>query len=218
VAEQVALVAQAKRESLLRRNRHRLRLEDLEECLSQATLELLASARAGGRFASSFHLANVLEQRFRSRVADRRRALAGRSPMQAAMEDAVVLGDPKHGEVEVADSRLGVEELVMLRLRLGRLPEIANQLSPEQRLVIACQVGLDMERAEFCRRFGWSPEKYRRMARCARAALRVCVEKQGQGHLGGVTEQAPAVRSRKSFSPTSPRQAGGSEQAIGTNL
>jgi hypothetical protein len=120
VAEQVALVAQTRRESLLRRHRHRLRLEDLEDCLSQATLELLVQVRAGGSYASSLHLANVLEQRFRSRIMDRLRAVGGRSPIQAAMEQALVLGDPARGEVEVADLRLGVEELVMLRLRLDR--------------------------------------------------------------------------------------------------
>ena len=37
-----------RRELLLRVHRHRLRKEDLEDCYSQATLELLAQARAGG--------------------------------------------------------------------------------------------------------------------------------------------------------------------------
>jgi hypothetical protein len=83
-------------------------------------LELLASVRAGGRFASSFHVANVLEQRFRSRIVDRQRAVGGRSPMLAALEQALVLGDPGCGEVDIPDPRLGVEELVMLRLRLDR--------------------------------------------------------------------------------------------------
>ena len=43
-AEEVALVARARRELLLRAHRHRLRREDLEDCYSQATLELLADA------------------------------------------------------------------------------------------------------------------------------------------------------------------------------
>jgi hypothetical protein len=43
----VAHVARAKRELLLRVHRHRLRREDLEDCFSQATLELLANARRG---------------------------------------------------------------------------------------------------------------------------------------------------------------------------
>ena len=84
-------MARAKRELLLRVHRHRLRREDLEDCYSQATLELVAHARRGGRFASRLHLANVLEQRFLSRIRDRRRALSGRSPMQAALEAAMSL-------------------------------------------------------------------------------------------------------------------------------
>ena len=45
--QEMALVAQARRELLLRSHRHRLRKEDLEDCFSQATLELLAQARDG---------------------------------------------------------------------------------------------------------------------------------------------------------------------------
>ena len=45
--QEMALVAQARRAVLLRVHRHRLRKEDLEDCYSQATLELLAQARAG---------------------------------------------------------------------------------------------------------------------------------------------------------------------------
>jgi hypothetical protein len=49
----VALVARAKRELLLGVHRHRLRREDLEDCFSQATFELIASARRGA-FASLY--------------------------------------------------------------------------------------------------------------------------------------------------------------------
>ena len=48
-AEEVALVARAKRELLLRVHRYRLRREDLEDCYGQATLELVAHARSGRR-------------------------------------------------------------------------------------------------------------------------------------------------------------------------
>jgi hypothetical protein len=66
-AEEVALVARARRELLLRVHRHRLRAEDLEDCYSQATLELLAHARRGGRFASMYRsgvrpLAEILHE------------------------------------------------------------------------------------------------------------------------------------------------------------
>jgi DNA-directed RNA polymerase specialized sigma24 family protein len=168
-AQEMALLAQARRELLLRAYRHRLRREDLEDCYSQATLELLARARRGGAFASRAHAANALEQRFLSRVQDRRRALRGRSPMQAALNAALSRGG---GEVEVADVRAEVEPLVMLRLDLRRLRELAPALTSDQRLVLACQVGLQMGRAEFCHRFGWSHEKYRKVAQRARARLR----------------------------------------------
>jgi DNA-directed RNA polymerase specialized sigma24 family protein len=201
-ADQVAFVSRAKRDWLLRVHRHRLRREDLEDCLSQATLELVVSARAGAKFASALHLANVLEQRFLSRVADRRRALGGRSPMQAAMEHALVLGDPTQGEVDPVDSRPGIEELVMLRQRLDRLPKAAAQLSPEQRLVLASQVALQMGRAEFCARYGWSPEKYRKVAQRARARLRTFIEQEISDF-----DQRPV-----------PAVAGVSERYVGTKL
>jgi hypothetical protein len=50
----VALVASARRGLLLRVHRHRLRPEDLEDCHSQATLELIAHVKAGGSFASIY--------------------------------------------------------------------------------------------------------------------------------------------------------------------
>jgi DNA-directed RNA polymerase specialized sigma24 family protein len=175
-AEQVALVARARRDGLLRAHRHRLRPEDLEDCLSQATLELLGRVRGGQRFSDRVHLANVLEQRFLSRVYDRRRALSGRSPLQAALECALPLGGPGEHEVEVVDPRAEVHPLAASRLDLRRVAEVAFALTPDQRLVLACQVALGMDRAEFCRRYGWSFEKYRKVAQRARARLRTLSE------------------------------------------
>ena len=94
-------MAQARRELMLRAHRHRLRKEDLEDCYSQATLELIAGARRGVAFSSRLHLANVIEQRFVSRIRDRRRALSGRSPMQAAIETAVPLGAVEESRPEI---------------------------------------------------------------------------------------------------------------------
>jgi DNA-directed RNA polymerase specialized sigma24 family protein len=175
-AEQVAQVARAKRDGLLRAHRHRLRREDLEDSYSQATLELLARVRGGQRFADRIHLANVLEQRFLSRIHDRRRALSGRSPLQAALESALPLGGPAQREVEVIDPRADVHPLVASRLDLRRIAEVACALTPDQRLILACQVALGMDRAEFCRRHGWSFEKYRKVAQRARARLRTLSE------------------------------------------
>jgi hypothetical protein len=89
-ADAVARVSTAKRAVLLRVHRHRLSFEDLEDCFSQATLELVARARTRARaFVSEAHIANALEQRFLSRISDRQRALSGRSPIQAATHTAL---------------------------------------------------------------------------------------------------------------------------------
>jgi DNA-directed RNA polymerase specialized sigma24 family protein len=172
----VALAARAKRERLLRAHRHMLRREDLEDCLSQAVLELLVRGRQGQRFSSHEHAASALEQRFISRVQDRRRALHGRSPLQAAMEGALPLGGLGEREVELADPRAEIHPLVADRLQLQRVAQLAPRLTPDQRLVLACQVALGMNRAEFCDRFGWSFEKYRKVAQRARARLRWLID------------------------------------------
>jgi DNA-directed RNA polymerase specialized sigma24 family protein len=175
LAEQVGLVARAKRAALLRANRHRLRVEDLEECLGQATCELLAAVRAGRRFAGRAHIANALEQRFQARIRDRRRALGGRSPLQAALEDALPLGVQGDREVELRDTRAEVHQLVMRRLELERLLDVADGLSADQRLVLASQVA-GVGRAEFCLRFDWSFEKYRKVAQRGRRRLRALMD------------------------------------------
>jgi DNA-directed RNA polymerase specialized sigma24 family protein len=168
----VAQVAHAKREILLRVHRYRLRTEDLEDCYSQATLELVAHTRRGGRFSSRAHVANAIEQRFLSRIHDRRRALSGRSPMQAAIETAVPLDCFEQEQLELVDVRAELETLVILREELRRIESLARELTADQQLILACQVGLQMGRAEFCRRYGWSPEKYRKVAQRARTRLR----------------------------------------------
>ncbi len=174
-------MARAKREVLLRVHRHRLRAEDLEDCYSQATLELVAHARRGGRFASRLHLANVLEQRFLSRVRDRRRALSGRSPMQAALEAAMSLDSIEQGQIDVADVRAELETLVILRQDLRRLGSLAQELSADQRLVLHSQIGLQVTRAEFCRQHNWTPEKYRKVAQRGRARLRSLMAREESG-------------------------------------
>src|SRR5205085_1119486 len=108
-AEEVALVARARRELLLRVHRHRLRREDLEDCYSQAILELLADARRGTRYASRRDIEMAVERRFVSRIQDRRRAMSGRSPIQTALERSVSLAPTGEQEVDVADARAELE-------------------------------------------------------------------------------------------------------------
>ena len=174
-AELVALVACTQREALLRAHRHRLREADLEDCYSQATLELLASVQGGRRYAGREHLANALEQRFLSRVWDRRRAVGGRSPLQAALEGALALAGPGSRGVEVRDLRAEIHPLVARRMQLEHVLASAPRLTADQRLVMACQIA-GIGRAEFCAHFGWSFEKYRKVAQRGRARLRVLMD------------------------------------------
>jgi len=180
-AELVARVALSRRDLLLRVHRHRLSAEDLEDCYSQATLELVQRARSGAPFASAGHVANALEQRFLSRAHDRRRALAGRSPMEAALGQAVSLDPPEGGGGDFADPGLGVVEQVVLRDELAVLGEIAGELTADMRLVLAHQVVLGTECQDFCQRFGWSTEKFRKVAQRARSKLLALSEEQATG-------------------------------------
>jgi DNA-directed RNA polymerase specialized sigma24 family protein len=193
-AEEVALVARAKRDLLLRAHRYQLRREDLEDCFSQATLELVIHARRGGTFADRLHLSNLLSQRFVSRIHDRRRALSGRSPMQAALEVSASLGGGGEDGLDVADVRAELEKLVILRYELRRIGALAHKLSPDQRAVLACQL-LGQSCEETCSRYAWSSEKYRKVAQRARVRL---------GRLVAADEMAV---------PTSGRR---SEESIGT--
>lgn len=170
-AEAVALVARSRRERLLATHRHRLTREDLEDCYSQATLELLTRASHGEAFASHAHIAHALDQRLLSRIHDRRRALSGRSPIEAAIATALPLAANEGGGVEVADARADVERLALLRHDLRRVSQVSRELSSDQRLVLASQLSYDMGCGEFCRTHGWSAEKYRKVAQRARAQL-----------------------------------------------
>ncbi len=169
--EEVARVALARRELMLGVHRFRLRREDLEDCYSQATIELVLAVRSGKRFAGRDHIANAIELRFLSRIRDRRRAISGRSPMQAAIEGSVPL-DAGPLPIVITDHRSEPERLTILRQEVERLTEHARQLTDDQRLVLATQVALEMDSAEFCRRYGWTPEKYRKVAQRARARLK----------------------------------------------
>jgi hypothetical protein len=173
--DEVALVASARRELLLRVHRYRLRREDLEDCFSQATFELLAHVRAGGTFASRRHIANTLELKLLSRVHDRRRALAGRSPMQAALEDAAPLDASEGGAgAGAVDRTADVEARVLVREQLRAVERCARALTADQRLALVAQLSGDASR--ICAERGWSSERYRKLAQRARARLRDLVQ------------------------------------------
>jgi DNA-directed RNA polymerase specialized sigma24 family protein len=188
-------VASARREVLLRAHRFRLRREDLEDCYSQATLELIVRARAGRAWTGRRHIANALEQRFLSRVSDRRRALAGRSPMQAALEDASRLAEGTDAHPGVADLRGAPEHVVMRRHELCTLEALARRLTADQRAALACQLG-QLPSAAVCEHFGWSIEKYRKVAQRGRARLRqlMAAEDAGVPAGGGRSDERAGLR------------------------
>jgi DNA-directed RNA polymerase specialized sigma24 family protein len=172
--EAVARIADARRDRLLRIHRRRLRWEDLEDCYSQATLELVARAKRDP-FASSEHIKNALEQKFSSRIDDRRRAIRGRSPIETAIATALPVDAPEAGAGQLEDRAAEVERQVIARIEISRLREVADELTEDQRLVLACQISLGMDCSEFCRRFGWSGEKFRKVAQRGRSRLRALV-------------------------------------------
>ncbi|HUA73810.1 MAG TPA: hypothetical protein VL988_03550 [Solirubrobacteraceae bacterium] len=179
--EEVAFVASARRSLLLGVHRHRLRREDLEDCYSQATVELIAHVKAGRLFASRLHIRHALELRFVSRARDRHRALAGRSPKQAALGRAEALGAEDGGGVEPVDRGPAVEVRVLIREELRHIPRLVAQLSEDQRRILASQLQGE-PCAQFCAREGWSREKYRKVAQRARARLRALLDEAAPSH------------------------------------
>ena len=179
-AEVVARVAASRRDRLLRVHRRRLRFEDLEDCYSQATLELLLRARRAP-FTDDDHAVHALEQKFLSRIADRRRALAGRSGIEAAMANAVPVDahDSEHHEIE--DRGAGVERQVMVHIEVRRLREVIRELSVDQRLVLHGQINMGLGAEHFCERYGWSIDKFRKVSQRARWRLRALVDEYQSG-------------------------------------
>lgn len=179
-AEIVAYVAAARRDLLLRAHRQRLRFEDLEDCYSQATLELVVRSRRAP-FANPDHVKNALEQKFVSRINDRRRALAGRSGIEAALATAVSVDGAGTTAAEIEDRAAAVERRLEVQGDIRRLREVIAELTLDQRLVLHSQVNLQMEVADFCERYGWSAEKFRKVAQRARAKLRALVAEYQSG-------------------------------------
>jgi DNA-directed RNA polymerase specialized sigma24 family protein len=183
-AEQLASLLRDRRAPLLRAYRRWLRREDLEDCYSQATLELLVQLRRqGGQLGeegrmSAVDAARQIERRFHARILDRRRALDGRSPTQAAHERALALSAAAPS-AELADARGGVEEQVLRRQEVLDLLAAVHTLPPDQRLLVAALLSLPLGEVDFCRRVGWTRAKYRKVAQRARAQLRRLLRPEG---------------------------------------
>ena len=157
---------------MLRLHRHKLRPDDLEDAYSQTTYELLLFVRRGGRFANRRLLASAIEHRFLSRISDRRRALSGRSPIEALLENAAALDGEEAARMPARDGSCDPERVAMLRHELCEVSEQMRRLTADQRLVLGSQA-LSINRAEFIAAHAWSGEKYRKVAQRGRARLRV---------------------------------------------
>lgn len=172
--EAVAQVSSARRGSLLAVHRRRLPREELEDCYSQATFEMLMRARHGRPFESDAHIANALEQRLIARIHDRRRAVGGRSPIEAAIAQALPLPGcehPKDGACRrLVDERADVQRIAMQRHELRRIAHFSRELTRDQRLLLASQLAGEQP-AEFRALHGWTAEKYRKVGQRARARL-----------------------------------------------
>ncbi len=190
--DSVALVARSRRRLLLWSYRRKLPREDLEDCYSQATLELIARAKRGSSpFSSDAHVENALEQRFLSRIQDRQRAISGRSPIEAALFWALPL------QGDTIDLRADSEKLVLMRDELRRVVEVADGLSDDQRLLLVSQLAQTIRPADFCRRHGWTIAKYRKVSQRTRTRLRKLLDQADAPDLerSGVTRSLVAASS-----------------------
>ena len=212
-------MAHASRWTLLSVHRHRLSHADLEDCYSQATVELVAQASRGElRYSNRAHLRNTLELRFASRIVDRRRALSGRSPAQTILDSAMSLGGVGEQEIELADRRADIEQRMLLRHELRSVERLAHGLTPEQRLVLACQIGLQMGAEEFCATFGWTLAKHRKVTQRARVRLRAMLNELAGYEQAPPPSRPPRLAAEKTFREKCPVFRSGSEEEVGTLL
>lgn len=163
-------VAAANWRRLLRIHRYRLRPADLEDCLGQTIVELLTAAARGEQFADTDAVLAAIARRFDSRIIDRQRALAGRSPITASTARATPL-DNLDGRLAAIGSNDPVAQAIA-RERLAELAAAIATLTDDQRLVIVHQLDGTEPPSVFCARHSWSIAKYRKTAQRARARLR----------------------------------------------
>ncbi len=81
-----------------------------------------------------------------------------------------------HDSADLEDRGATVERQVFVRSEMRRVREAMADLTRDQQLALAGQVLAGMDSAEFCQRYGWSTEKYRKVAQRARARLRVLMD------------------------------------------
>lgn len=180
----VAEVAASRLDRLVSVHRHRLRRADLEECLSQAMIELVLAVRRGRQFAGDAHIEHAFEQRFLSRVIDQQRAAAGRSPARAGQERAVRIdAQPASARDAIVGSSPTPEAIVVAREHVLEITRRALLLSEDERTVFASRIGLLGDASEVCEARGWTREKYRKLAQRGRNRLER-LERESAGSTG----------------------------------
>ena len=97
------------------------------------------------------------------------------------MAHALPVDATQTGGADIEDRAAAVERQVLARTELRVVREVMADLTRDQQLVLASQVLVDLEPAEFCRRYGWSVEKYRKVAQRARIRLRALVAEYDRG-------------------------------------
>jgi len=82
---------------------------------------------------------------------------------------------------------------VMLRMDLRSLGQVIHKLTEDQRLVLSSLADSGMECVQFCDRFGWSKEKYRKVSQRARARLRDLMEASEESFPRRMSRLGPSV-------------------------
>jgi hypothetical protein len=120
--------AESLRRPLLAIHHDAARREDLEDLYAQAVLELLVRIRRDPTLREPAHIANALRLKFKSRIADHQRAVAGRSPIAAALARAAPIdstGAPGMGRAPDLEEQVLVREAA--RELLGALAALPAQ-------------------------------------------------------------------------------------------
>jgi hypothetical protein len=122
----LAKQAESLRRPLLAIHHDAARREDLEDLYAQAVLELLLRVRRDPALHEPAHIANALRLKFKSRIADHQRAVAGRSPIASAIARAAPIdstGAPGLGRAPDLEQQVLVREAAReLLLALAELP------------------------------------------------------------------------------------------------
>jgi DNA-directed RNA polymerase specialized sigma24 family protein len=208
-AEQlVAEVSREKWDTLLRVFRTRLPREDLEDLLSQATLELVVQARRGTLPDDRALVAGALSHKFDSRIKDRHRAINGRSLARTTERAATSIDDERSAAHDRLASGADTERAVAARERLREINRLLPRLTPNQRLVIANDTYRELSVAGFCQLHGWKPDRYRKTSQRGRERLEQLLdEAQRQAPAPAAARDAPAARAsaRESAPARAPR-------------